>query len=64
MSCKNLPLSNMAECYKRETWALGTSTLISVGGSSFYGKGSFLRRRLTSTEGADFYEEADCYGGS
>ena len=74
---QNSPLSKMADCYKREAWALGTSTLISTEEAHFHGGGSFLRRRLFSTEEADFYggswflrrrristEEAAFYGGS
>ena len=74
---QNSPLSKMADCYKRETWALATSTLISTEEANFHGGGSFLRRRLFSMEEADFYggswflwrrlistEEADFYGGS
>ena len=42
-----------------ETWALGTSTLISrlisTEEAHFYGGGSFLQRRLISTEEAYFY---------
>ena len=67
----------MADYYKREAWALSTSTLISTRTEEayFHGGGSFLRR-LFSTEEADFYgggsflrrkllsmEEADFYGG-
>ena len=72
---QNSPLSKMADCYKREAWALSTSTLISTEKAHFHGGGSFLRR-LFSTEEADFYgggsflrrkllsmEEADFYGG-
>ena len=39
MSCKNLPLSKMVDCYKREAWALGTSTLISMEEAHFHGGG-------------------------
>ena len=66
----------MADGDKRETWALGTSTLISTEEAHFYGGGSFLRRRLISAEEAHFYgggsflrrrlistEEAHFYGG-
>ena len=67
----------MADCYKRETWALGTSTLISTEEAHLYGGGgSFLWKRLISTGEADFYggsrflrrklisrEEAHFYGG-
>ena len=69
-------LSKMADYYKREAWALGTSTLISTEEAHFHGGGSFLRRKLISTEEAHFYggscflwrklistEEADFYGG-
>ena len=57
---QNSPLSKMADCYKREAWALSTSTLIlrrkliSTEEALFYG-GSFLRRKLISTEEAHFY---------
>ena len=73
---QNSPLSKMADCYKREAWALGTSYLISTEEAHFHGGGSFLRRRLISTEEALFYgggsflrrrlfstEEADFYEG-
>ena len=73
---QNSPLSKMADCYKREAWALSTSTLISTEEAHFHGGGSFLRRKLISTEEAHFYgggsflrrkllsmEEADFYGG-
>ena len=66
----------MADCYKREACALGTSTLISTEEAHFHGGGSFLRRKRISTEEADFYRggsflrgklistaEADFYGG-
>ena len=53
----------MADCYKRETWALGTSTLISteearfisLEEADFYGGSRFLRGKQISTEEADFY---------
>jgi len=45
----------MADVDKRETWAIGTSTLISTEEAHFYGGGSFLRRRLISAEEAHFY---------
>ena len=74
---QNSPVSKMADCYKRDAWALGTSTLISTEKAHFHGGGSFLRRRLMSTEEANFYggswflrrrlistEEVDFYGGS
>ena len=73
---QNSPLSKMADYYKREAWALSTSTLISTEEAHFHGGGSFLRRKLISTEEAHFYggscflwrklistEEADFYGG-
>ena len=73
---QNSPLSKMADSYKREAWALSTSTLISTEEAHFHGGGSFLRRKLISTEEAHFYggscflwrklismEEADFYGG-
>ena len=70
-AAKNSPLSNMAECYKRETWGLGTSTLISEEEADFYGGGWLLRRKLTSTEEDVFLrrrlistEKADFYGRS
>ena len=37
MICKNWPLSKMADCYKREARALGTSTFISTEEANFYG---------------------------
>ena len=52
---QNSPLSKMADCYKREAWALRTSTLISTEEAHFHGGGSFLRRKLISTEEAHFY---------
>ena len=74
---QNSPLSKMADCYKREAWALGTSTLISTEEAHFHGGGWYLRRKLISTEEADFYGEswflrrklistgeADFYGGA
>ena len=74
---QNSPLSKMADCYKREAWALRTSTLISTEEAHFHRGGSFLRRKLISTEEAHFYggscflrrklistEEAHFYGGS
>ena len=72
---QNSPLSKMADYYKREAWALSTSTLISTEEAHFHGGGSFLRRKLISTEEAHFYggscflwrklistEEGDFYG--
>ena len=53
---QNSPLSKMADCYKREAWALSTSTLISTEEADFYGKAHFyVRRMLLSIEEADFY---------
>ena len=52
---QNSPLSKMADYYKREAWALSTSTLISTEEVHFHGGGSFLRRKLISTEEAHFY---------
>ena len=67
---QNSPLSKMADYYKREAWALSTSTLISTEEAHFHGGGSFLRRKLISTEEAHFYggscfiwRKADFYGG-
>ena len=45
----------MADCNKRDAWAVGTSTLISTEEAHFHRGCSFLRRRLISTEEADFY---------
>ena len=52
---QNSPLSKMADCYKREAWALGTSTLISTEEAHFYRGSWFLRRSLISTAEADFH---------
>ena len=58
-ACHSLTLSKfgskMADCNKREAWALGASTLISKEEAHFHGGGSFPRRRLISTEEADFH---------
>ena len=39
---QNSALSKMADYYKREAWALSTSTLISTEEAHFHGGGSFL----------------------
>ena len=52
---QNSPLSKMADYYKREAWALSTSTLFSTEEAHFHGGGSLLRRKLISTEEANFY---------